>query len=76
MSPFDDHLQRVREAYRHRPSLRLTPPQAQRMFQLEPQLCVAVLVTLLGEVFLRRTRDGFFVRGGVDVSREAGSASL
>ena len=62
MAPLDDHLQRVREAYRDRPSLRLTPSQVQRMFGLEPQMCVAVLEALLNEAFLLRTREGLFVR--------------
>jgi hypothetical protein len=62
MSPLDDHLQRVRDAFRDRPSLSLTPSQAQRMFGLEPRMCVAVLETLLNEAFLVRTRDGLFVR--------------
>ena len=62
MSPLDDHLQCVRDAYLDRPNLRLTPSQAQRMFELEPQVCVAVLDALLNEAFLLRTREGLFVR--------------
>ena len=62
MSALDDHLQRVRDAYRDRPSLGLTPSQAQRMFELEPQACVAVLDALVNEAFLVRTREGVFVR--------------
>jgi hypothetical protein len=62
MPPLDDHLQRVRDAYRDQPNLRVTPSQAQRMFELEPQLCVAVLDALLNEAFLLRTHDGLFVR--------------
>lgn len=71
---FDDQLQRVRDAYRDRPNLRLTPSQAQRMFELRPQACVAVLVTLLNEAFLRRTREGLFVRRDDQVPRQTGSA--
>jgi hypothetical protein len=62
LSPLDDHLQRVRDAYRDSPNLRLTPSQAQRMFELESQVCVAVLNALLNEAFLLRTREGVFVR--------------
>jgi hypothetical protein len=46
MPRFDDHLQRVRDSYHDRPNLRLTPSQAQRTFELEPQVCVAVLDAL------------------------------
>ena len=62
MSPIDDHLHRVREVYRATPDLRVTPWQAQRIFALEPQVCVAVLEALLNEGFLRRTHDGSFVQ--------------
>jgi len=65
MSPLDEHLQRVREAYGDRPSLSLTPSQAQRMFGLEPPMCVAVLEALLNEAFLVRTREGLFVRQAI-----------
>ena len=61
MLPIDDDLQRVRDAYRERPDLRVTPSQAQRLFELAPQVCVAVLEALLDEGFLSRTREGLFV---------------
>jgi hypothetical protein len=62
MSPLDDDLQRVRDAYRDSPNLRVTPSQAQRVFALEPEVCVAVLEALLDEGFLFRTREGLFVQ--------------
>jgi hypothetical protein len=62
MPLLDDHLQRVRDAYGDRPNLSLTPSQVQRMFALEPQVCVAVLNSLLNEAFLLRNREGAFVR--------------
>jgi hypothetical protein len=40
----------------------LEPSQAQRMFGMEPQMCVDVLTTLLDEAFLFRTSKGLFVR--------------
>jgi hypothetical protein len=61
-SPFDALLQQVRAAYTDRPTLRLTPSQAQRRFGLEPLAWVAVLDALVAENFLARTSDGLFVR--------------
>jgi hypothetical protein len=61
MSPIDDELQRVRAAYRDTPSLRVTPSQAQRIFELGPEVCVLVLEALLNEGFLLRTHEGLFV---------------
>jgi hypothetical protein len=40
-APFAKLLQRVREEYREMPSLRLTPSQATRLFELEPSVCAA-----------------------------------
>ena len=61
-APLDALVHRVREEYRESPSLRLTPSQAQRLFGLEPLVCVAILEALLTENFLSRTSDGLFVR--------------
>ena len=62
MPSLDDYLQRVRDAYRDKPNLGLTPSQAQRMFGLDSQACVAVLDALVNEAFLLRTREGVFMR--------------
>jgi hypothetical protein len=62
MLPIDDDLLRVRAAYRERPNLRVTPSQAQRVFELAPGACVAVLAALVDEGFLCRTHEGLFVR--------------
>ncbi|MGC4081052.1 MAG: hypothetical protein QM736_02810 [Vicinamibacterales bacterium] len=48
------------------PGLRLTEPQARRLWALEPSLCSAVLTELVENGFLLQTRDGAFVR--VDMS--------
>jgi hypothetical protein len=61
-TPSDDLLQRVRDAYRETPNLRLTPSQTQRFFQVGPFMCVAMLEALLKENFLSRTSDGMFVQ--------------
>jgi hypothetical protein len=76
MPLLDDNLQRVRDAYRDQPNLRVTPSQAQRIFELEPQLCVAVLDALLNEAFLLRTRDGLFVRRADPVKPATSEASV
>jgi hypothetical protein len=62
MSPLDNQLQRVRDAYLDRPGMGVTPSQAQRLFGMAPQMCVDVLTTLLDEAFLLRTSKGSFVR--------------
>jgi hypothetical protein len=41
--------------------MRLTVQQASRLWQLEPSTCEAVLLTLVAEGFLIRTRDGSFI---------------
>jgi hypothetical protein len=64
-SPLEERLQRVRDEYTERPNLRLTPSQAQRLFELEPSAWVAVLDALLMEPFLCRTSDGLFVRSAI-----------
>ena len=61
-SPLEELLQQVRAEYRDKPSLRLTPSQAQRLFGLEPSTCVAMLEALQKEHFLFRTSDGLFQR--------------
>jgi hypothetical protein len=44
------------------PGLRLTEPQARRLWSLEPSTCREVLCELVDNGFLLRTRDGAFVR--------------
>jgi hypothetical protein len=59
-APLEVLLQRVRGEYLEIPRLRLTPSQAQRLFELEPFTCAAVLEALLTENFLFRSSDGLF----------------
>jgi hypothetical protein len=61
----EERLQQVRAAYTDKPGLGLTPSQAQRLFGLEPVEWVTVIEALLAEHFLRRTREGLFVRSGI-----------
>jgi len=55
-------LQRVREQYRDMPGLKLTEPQATRLFGVAPPVCAAMLRALVIENFLSRAGDGLFVR--------------
>lgn len=63
----DDIVRRVQGEFLEMPGLRLTEPQARRLWALEPSLCNAVLAELVENGFLLRTRDGAFVR--VDAAR-------
>lgn len=65
----DDIVRRIQGEFLEMPGLRLTEPQARRLWALEPSLCSAVLTELVDDGFLLRTREGAFVR--VDVARPA-----
>ena len=58
----DDVLQRIQGEFVEMPGLRLTAPQAQRLWGLERDVCDALLGALVDAKFLSRTRDGAFVR--------------
>jgi NAD(P)H-nitrite reductase large subunit len=55
-------LQRVRAQYREMPALKLTKPQATRLFGVAPSMCDAMLRALVMENFLSCTEKGMFVR--------------
>ena len=55
-------LQRITHDYAEQPGLRLTPPQAQRLWGLDGPTCGAVLTALVDAGVLHRTPDGRFVR--------------
>lgn len=63
----DDIVRRIQGEFLEMPGLRLTEPQARRLWALEPSLCSAVLTELVDDGFLLRTREGAFVR--VDTAR-------
>jgi hypothetical protein len=44
------------------PGLKLTEPQARRLWNLDGHTCSRVLTTLLEQRFLRRTATGTYVR--------------
>jgi hypothetical protein len=55
-------LQRVRAQYREMPALKLTKPQAMRLFGVAPSMCDTMLRALVMENFLSCTEKGMFVR--------------
>ena len=62
-APLAGLLQRVREQYGEMPELKLTKPQATRLFGVAPSVCAAMLRALVMENFLSRSGEGLFVRG-------------
>ena len=63
----DDVLQRIQGEFVEMPGLRLTAPQAQRLWGLEREVCNALLGALVDAKFLLQTRDGAFVRNEAPV---------
>ena len=57
-----DWLQLIRAEYREVPGLRLTKPQVQDLWALDPSVCDALLSALVDDGFLRRTSDDAYVR--------------
>src|SRR5436309_13027045 len=58
----DDVLSRVKGEFLEMPGLRLTEPQARRLWGLDAASCGALLTALVDAQFLFRTRDGAFMR--------------
>ena len=57
-------LNRIQLDYLEMPNLRLTMPQARRLWDLPADSCDAALDVLVVSGFLQRTRDGRFLRAG------------
>ena len=57
----DTLASRVRGEYREMPGLRLTVPQACRLWQVDRVTCEAVLARLVAEQFLLRTPNGAYM---------------
>ena len=55
-------LRRVQGEFLEMPGLRLTQPQARKLWGLDAALCDALLGALVDAKFLFRTRDGAFMR--------------
>ncbi len=60
--PIDEVLRRVQGEFLEMPGLRLTEPQARRLWGLDSVSCSALLDALVDAKFLFRTRDGAFMR--------------
>lgn len=60
-----DLLSRARGEYLEMPGLSLTVEQAQRLWALDRGTCSGVLSNLVRAGFLRRRRDGSYIRQGV-----------
>jgi hypothetical protein len=58
-------LRRIQTEYVEMPELKLTLPQAQRLWNLSFSACNDALTILLAGGFLRETDDGAFIRQGV-----------
>ncbi|RPJ79122.1 MAG: hypothetical protein EHM13_13790 [Acidobacteria bacterium] len=54
-------LQRVRAEFLEMPGLKLTVPQAQRLWGVDRSTCEALIEELTASRFLARTRDGAVV---------------
>jgi hypothetical protein len=55
-------LARVRSEYEEMPGLRLTAPQAQRLWCLDRHTCESVLSQLVEAKFLKRSTAGHYLR--------------
>jgi len=64
MSPLEFHavVERVRCEFLEMPGLRLTLPQASRLWGLDLPSCEAVMDVLIRSAFLRRTASGAVAR--------------
>jgi len=59
--PIDEIIRRVQCEFLEMPGLRLTEPQARRLWGLDPISCTALLDALVDARFLFRTREGAFM---------------
>lgn len=58
----EEVLRRVQGEFLEMPGLRLTGPQARRLWALDTASCDALLGALVDAKFLFKTRDGSFMR--------------
>jgi len=58
----EEMLRRVQGEFLEMPGLRLTEPQARRLWGLDEASCDALLGALVDAKFLFKTRDGAFMR--------------
>ena len=62
---FAELLRRIRAEYLEMPGLRLTAPQAQRLFGLDSETWDAVSAALLDAKFLSHTHNGVFAMAAI-----------
>ena len=62
-------LQRIKSEFLEMPGLRLTRPQACRLWGLDDVSCSALLASLVDSQFLFQARDGAFMRIEPDQTR-------
>jgi hypothetical protein len=58
----EELVRRIQCEFLEMPGLRLTQPQACRLWGLEGELCRQLLASLVDAKFLTRTRDGSFMQ--------------
>ena len=64
-STIQDWLRLIQAEYLEMPGLHLTKAQVQRLWNLEPHICDALLDALIAVRFLRLTDRGAYVLGSV-----------
>jgi hypothetical protein len=65
-STMHDWMRRIQAEYLEMPGLRLTKPQARRLWALDPHVCDALIDALVGAEFLRKTeREAYVLAGDV-----------
>jgi hypothetical protein len=62
-------LRRIQSEFLEMPGLRLTLPQAQRLWNLDALVCESLLAALVDVRFLVRALDGAFMRQTDTISR-------
>ena len=65
----EDWLRRIQGEYFEMPGLRLTKPQIQRLLGVDSRRCDSLLKILEASHFLRRMRDGAYVRADLALSQ-------
>jgi hypothetical protein len=65
-STVHDWLSLIRAEYLEMPGLQLTKGQIQRLWTLEPQMCDALVDTLVADEFLTKThQEAYVLAGGI-----------
>jgi hypothetical protein len=66
-STIQDWLRLIQAEYLEMPGLNLTKPQVQRLWRLEPEMCDALLDSLVATEFLKKTdRDAYVLAQTLD----------